>query len=339
MTALDPSSADRVLAIPDASSTVNFNYGDVALARIDSAPHVIVESAHGFPAIPRGSLASGETLAADGPVVATGDYLVVMVFEGLDQLASSAYPSTYGGPTTLVFGTDSIASIVASGNNLPGGPWPSSLPAGQVAIAVALSDGEVIAATSVHGVVGTAEALQGPSGGPVMLDPDGGGNAALLLGMWMWDDLTVSAGDIVDTAVALADLFGGDDPDPEPSGPSTVGSAYRAAVVQAIFGPAASGVVPAVLWGAWLDDELNVLATTGVEVPQAAFGPTPTGVANIAIIDGGVCPSTVPTSFALLDAEAGGQVVAYAPVTFGTEPEPGDPIAFAPGTLVFNYGA
>jgi len=92
-----------------------------------------------------------------------------------------------------------------------------------------------------------------------------------------------------------------------------------------------------VLWGAWLDASLNVIAMTGVAVSQDSFGESGLGVTNIGIIDGGLYPSTAPVHFALMDADDAGVVVHYAPVTFNDPFVVGDPVLFAPGTLAFPY--
>lgn len=116
-----------------------------------------------------------------------------------------------------------------------------------------------------------------------------------------------------------------------------IGDAYKSKAVQAVLGPGRSDLIPAVMWGAWLDGAGAVIAMTGLTVSHDAFSPTATGVANTAVIDGGVCPATVPARFALMDAAASGAVIAWAPVTFSATPDEGDPLSFAPGELVFDY--
>ena len=118
---------------------------------------------------------------------------------------------------------------------------------------------------------------------------------------------------------------------------SVIGPEFQALVVQAAFGDGASGVMPATLWGAWLDGELGVIVETGIAVPQDAFGPTEVGVANTEIIDAGVAPASVPAFFALMDAGEGGQIVAALPVTFDSAPVEDDALAFAPGELTISY--
>ena len=116
-----------------------------------------------------------------------------------------------------------------------------------------------------------------------------------------------------------------------------IGDAYKSKAVQAVLGPGRSDLIPAVMWGSWLDGSGALLAMTGMAVAHEAFGATSTGVANIAVIDGGACPAATPARFALMDAASSGAVIAWAPVTFSEAPAEGDPLLFAPGELVFDY--
>lgn len=116
-----------------------------------------------------------------------------------------------------------------------------------------------------------------------------------------------------------------------------IGDAYRSAAIQAVIGPAHSSVIPDVLWGAWLDGTLTLLAMTGTTVSHDDFSESGEGVANSVAVDGGVCPSTVPSYFGIYDAATSGVLVAYAPVTFATAPSAGDPLEAAVGELVFTY--
>lgn len=115
-----------------------------------------------------------------------------------------------------------------------------------------------------------------------------------------------------------------------------IGTGKFSAAVQAMLGPAHSPVTPATLYSGWLDGSFAVLSMTGLTVPHSAFGPSGDGVANTSMIDGGLCPATVPTHFGLFDAASGGALWFYAPVTFGSTPVEDDPLTAAPGELVFT---
>ena len=118
-----------------------------------------------------------------------------------------------------------------------------------------------------------------------------------------------------------------------------IGFEYQSAAIQAVLGAGHSDVIPDVLWGAWLDVSLDVLADTGIIVPHEAFEAVDGGVANTSEVDAGAAPASIGSVayFALMDAETDGDIVAYAPVTFDGSPSEDDPLAFAPGELVFLY--
>lgn len=117
-----------------------------------------------------------------------------------------------------------------------------------------------------------------------------------------------------------------------------IGATYQSLAVQAVLGPAHSALIPDVLWSGWLDGSGAVLAMTGLTVSHDSFGESGAGVANIDTLDGGLCPAAVPARFGLFDAASGGDVIAYAPVTFDVTPVEDDPLTFAPGDLTFTYG-
>lgn len=119
------------------------------------------------------------------------------------------------------------------------------------------------------------------------------------------------------------------------------GVTRKGAMVGSVIGPGHGPLWPSVFYGAWLDDTGAVIAMTGQTVPHAAFEVIDDASVNTAVIDGGVCPATVPARFGLMDTPAGDNVELWAPVTFadaeGTPvvPDEGDPLSFAPGALEF----
>lgn len=118
-----------------------------------------------------------------------------------------------------------------------------------------------------------------------------------------------------------------------------IGDAYQSAAVQAVLGAGHADVIPDVLWGAWLDSDAEVIATTGLIVPHEVFEPVEGGVANTTEVDAGAAPDGIGGAvfFGLLDAEEDGVVVAYAAVTFDETPVEDDPLVFEPAELVFSY--
>lgn len=115
-------------------------------------------------------------------------------------------------------------------------------------------------------------------------------------------------------------------------------TAVKGAIIGSVVGPNHSPLMPAAFYGAWLDGSDVVLAMTGATVPHAAFEIVGATATNTAVVDGGVCPATVPTKFALMDT-ATGDTIMLPPVTvtFSETPAEGDPLSFAPGELVFEY--
>lgn len=115
-----------------------------------------------------------------------------------------------------------------------------------------------------------------------------------------------------------------------------IGSTYTSKAIQAVLGPSHSGVIPAVLWGGWLDSGLSVLGYSGISVPHDVFGPATDGIVNIDTVDGGVAGTGWTIAyFGLFDAASGGNLVAYAAVT--ATPSAGDPLLFTAGNLTFTY--
>jgi hypothetical protein len=116
-----------------------------------------------------------------------------------------------------------------------------------------------------------------------------------------------------------------------------IGPAKQSLAMQAVLGPKASSLFPNKWWGAWLDDELEVIAMTNVSVLASSFGASGAGVANIAIVDGGIYPAEEPAFFGLMDAKNDGALGPYGPVSFLSTPSAGDSILFAPGAVTLTY--
>ena len=116
-----------------------------------------------------------------------------------------------------------------------------------------------------------------------------------------------------------------------------IGTEYHAQAVASIIGPNHSTLIPDVMWGAWLDGDLEVIEVTGTTIAHSAFGLVAEGVANIVLLDAGVLPAGTVEYFGLLDAEVDGQLIAAA--AFTTAAVESDAIVFPIGTLQFLYGA
>lgn len=116
-----------------------------------------------------------------------------------------------------------------------------------------------------------------------------------------------------------------------------IGEEYTSKAIQAVLGPQHSPLFPENLWGGWLDASMDVLGYSGIRVPHASFGEIADGVANIAVIDGGLAgASWTPAFFGLFDAASDGTLVIAAPVTMDA-PATGQALIADVGDLTFTY--
>lgn len=115
-----------------------------------------------------------------------------------------------------------------------------------------------------------------------------------------------------------------------------VGPAWRSRAAQALLGPDRSPLVPSTLWVGWLDASDALIAMTGTSYPTSAFGPFGDGVANTAVLDGGVAVDGWPSiaAVALYDAP-GGDVVVAAVLPAPVSPAADEPLSFPVGSLAF----
>ena len=120
---------------------------------------------------------------------------------------------------------------------------------------------------------------------------------------------------------------------------TAIGADWKSELVQAVLGPARSAVFPDAYWSGWLDGSGDLIEMTGLAVSHDDWGPVTDGVANTAIIDGGLCPASVPTYCGLFaDAEGASLVLTSAEVSFDETPSEGDPLAADAGEIVFLGG-
>lgn len=111
-----------------------------------------------------------------------------------------------------------------------------------------------------------------------------------------------------------------------------IADAYKGAALRAMLD------IVGTPYGAWLDDELAVVAYTGVAIDPDAFEPDGTTCVNTEEVDGGVAPAT-PASieyFAIVDAPEG-DVVMAGPVTLPEGVAEGDPLVAAPEAIVLAF--
>lgn len=337
MTALDPSTATRVLEMPTGLSFATLAFGDATIsiggAGSTSQPVEITE--YGHPAIPREGTGVLSPLKSAAVVSPPDGWTLMVAFDGitsplspLDVLSASwvHLATGYDSATQVIAGIDDLASTPVT--------YAAALD-GQPVVFIISASGvdDCFFGTDAEGVLATASPMSSPSSqvdGELTLGSSG---PQRILGMWMWEAAALSQVDAVDTAAAIASELSA----PAPVA-SSIGSTYTSAAMQAIIGPNHAATIPDVLWGGWLDTAGDVVAMTHLPVPHSSFGPVANGVENTSSIDAGVLPAGVPPLyFGLFDAETGGALVAFCTVTYDTvtPPSPGDPMQFPDAALAF----
>ena len=333
MTALDPSTATRVLAMPTAPFTT-LAFGDVSIGTDGANPHPVATSAQGWPAIPRlYSVPDVDGLASDALFAPADNWTLFLAIERGNNLEGDWIINA--GWASLVRASDTTYQVNIAGQTLSTGALTTPFGPGVSVVAMKgnLLSGTALA-TSGDGVV--VSGGNGASAAASNFLSDSTGGDVLILGMWLFEGAALSDTDVSDTATAIAASFEEPAPEPPTAAESTVGPAYASPVALSIVGPNHGTLIPEVLWGAWMDDTNSVVADTGVQVPHEAFGPGVNCATNVDDVDAGLMPATVPARFGLFDAASGGDLVIYADVTWpAPAPVEDDPVRFPPGALNF----
>lgn len=333
MAVLNPTTATRVLDIPEGSEFTTLPFGDTFLAGWNQEPQPLETTEYGFPAIRRQTAEPPypSPLTTDTDLVAPAAWTLMIALDSVDEM------------TTVNVFTGSLVTLVADATSSPvanagetmivsGTPVDFSPPLDGKPVVFVISGSDVddcYFANDRQGILATAPPMASPAqDGPLGIDNS---SYHRVLGMWLWEDGALSQQDAVDTAQAIAAMLS-DDTTPVAAA-STVGPAYAATVAQSILGPYRAPGFPDTMWGGWLDSDGNLLAMTGVEVPHSAFSPTASGVTNIAAIDAGLMPAGGPTRFGLFDAESGGDLIIYCEASFDETPAEGTPVSAVPGAL------
>lgn len=328
MTALVLSSADRILTPPTSAFTA-VSFGDVNIETDGVNPHPVATSAHGWPAIPRDTgVTDVDGLTSDGSFAPAGDHALFLALEGGDALDYDWIVNGMG--MSLVLASDTVAQAKVGDQTLSTGPLTTPFGAGVSVVALRATTTDTEFLTSQDGSFATG----GPAAAlsPALFLSDATAGDVNFLGMWLFEDTTVSTTDAIDTMAAIVAQFEEEAPTTEGS---TIGASYVSALAQSIIGPLHSPLFPEVLWGAWMDDSNTVIEMTGVRVLHEEFGPGLNSATNITDVDAGAMPATTPTRFGIFDAASGGDLVVYAEVTWPDPlPAEGDPVRFPPGALV-----
>lgn len=339
MTALDPFSANRFFTAPSQPFR-SLQYGDITFSVEESDPdHPVGATPEGVPLIPRHQAQSNLPTPAlrlypsgDLQSLAQQHFSIIGLYGTVESSWDWYVIDT--GYFNMTLSRGYLSGHLSNASLQQNVVFPTPLSGGIELFAFAqTSEGRFIASLS-DGVIfsdGQTPAVP-PSYTPSFGTYPGGDESSSVVGLWTWEGVSVSEADALDTLQAVYDSLLNPGP---ATAASTVGPAYAAAVAQGILGPFHSPAFPDTMWGGWLNDQGELIAMTGAEVPHSVFGPTTTGVVNTGIVDAGLMPSETPARFGLFDAEEGGDLIIYCDVTFENAPAAGSPLSAAPGKLQF----
>lgn len=118
----------------------------------------------------------------------------------------------------------------------------------------------------------------------------------------------------------------------------TVGPDFRATAAQAILGSSRSPLVPSVLWLGWRSLAGVELSTqrVAVENGDAVWGPTESGVSNVAPIDGGPAGAWIIGGVGLYTAQTEGVLALSADLPAPITTAAGDLLSIPVGELDFT---
>lgn len=346
MTALDLASADHVLEIPEEAFT-SLTFGDYTLTPTMGS-HPVVQSEHGFWAIPRGSGVSGVSGMSSSPFVPAGldDFVFIIAFEQADSIATGAFASMYGAYGNIVFTETDIMSLQVAGVDSGLAAWPTPTPSGVFVVALTATTAQTFVVTSLDGVIASNAAGSTGSDSGISMDTDGGGdeNSPMILGAWIWEGVDASAQDVEETVEAIRATFSGEGSGGSGGdsfrGPVVIGPAYQHIAVGAMIGPGHSPLVPENIYSGWLDGDLNLLGMTGDRIAHEAFVTIEDGRANGALMGAGTAGAGwEPVWFALFDGPVDGNLIVAAKLAdtlLPYTPAEGAVMAFPAGALKFR---
>lgn len=199
MTALDLGSAAHTLVIPSAPSATEFTFGDETFVPTTS-PHDL-STYGGWSVIPRDT-SDGATELMTATFAPSDNWFFVVVLHGANSM--SDFPIAYSDWLTMVVGAEGVSIVSTAGVTVASGTSLTPMGAGATVLAVACNGTESFFATSDDGVVSTATGATGATVDNLTLGatPDAAG--AGILGAWLWEGLTVSQADALDTVAAIS---------------------------------------------------------------------------------------------------------------------------------------
>lgn len=118
----------------------------------------------------------------------------------------------------------------------------------------------------------------------------------------------------------------------------TVGPDFQSIAAQALLGSSRTRLAPAVMWLGWRSTSGTELSTQRVSVANddSVWGPTESGVSNVAPIDGGPAGAWIIGGVGLYTAQTGGVLALSADLPAPITTAAGDLLSIPVGELDFT---
>lgn len=205
MTALDPTTADRILTPPSTAwSTLAF--GDINL--VPAAAPNPVSATTGYSALDMLSDNGASDVVSDAPMVPTGDFAMFIAIAG--PIGTSGWNLFWGDHWLDIELTATTVNYVGIGNHYfytnPTLVTPLDADITVLAFRWDSVNGGAMH-TSRDGLVGTDSTLMTPASGTVYMYPAPDGTKAEVLGAWLFESTTVDETTADDTIAAIMALF------------------------------------------------------------------------------------------------------------------------------------
>ena len=203
MTALDLGTATRSLVIPDAASATAFPFGDVDLVS-PGGPQPITTYG-GVRAISRDYSGGAVSLTSESAIAVADNWAVFIVLAQGDLLTGGQtlfFHDTFGAissSTTQLQYANGTEGEFASWVNLV-----TELTASPVVFALIGNATETVAMNSLDGLIASGAPAVSVAPGDFTIPPSG--SDALVMGAWMFESVTVSQSDAIDTMSAIIAL-------------------------------------------------------------------------------------------------------------------------------------
>ena len=205
MTALDPTTADRILTPPSSA------WSSLAFGGINLVPAVApnpVSASTGYNALDMLSDNGASDVASDAPMVPTGDFAMFIAITG--PIGTTGWNLFWGDHWLDIELTATAVNYVGIGNHYFSTNPTLTTPLDADITVLAFRWDSVNGGamhTSRDGLVGTDSTLMTPASGTVYMNAAPNGTKAEVLGAWLFESTTVDATTADDTIAAIMALF------------------------------------------------------------------------------------------------------------------------------------